>query len=270
MASPIPLDAPVTSADGSFESISHGALLRCAVGSCGAATSRARVWRFTHDPAPRAGVRGAGLGRVLHVASRLCGPHRHCCPPPGRREAYDRRMLGCTIVARNYLGFARVLAASFRGRHGDDRFVVLVVDHPPEADRRALRVVGPRRPRPRSRRARTMAAIYSVMEFATAVKPWLVDRLLDEHDGPVVYLDPDCEVHAPLGQVAETASRAGMVLTPHVLGPIPGTGSDPTRPTSSVRGCSTSASSPAGPRAARRGVPRVLEGAAAPRRHRGP
>ena len=37
-------------------------------------------------------------------------------------------MNGCTIIARNYLAQARVLAETFREHHPDGRFFVLVID----------------------------------------------------------------------------------------------------------------------------------------------
>ena len=138
--------------------------------------------------------------------------------------------LGCTIIARNYLAHARVLAASFLRHHPGRRFVVLVVDQGRGEEVGAgesFEVWGLDDLGDHGRTFREMAAVYSVMELATAVKPWLLERLLAEHDGPVVYLDPDCEVHAPIDDVAEAAMQDGMVLTPHVLAPIPRDGRRP-------------------------------------------
>ncbi len=41
----------------------------------------------------------------------------------------------CTIVARNYLVHARVIASSFREHHPDRRFWTLILDAPESADR---------------------------------------------------------------------------------------------------------------------------------------
>ena len=137
-------------------------------------------------------------------------------------------MLGCTIVARNYLAFARQLAASFARHHPGARFVVLVIDQEPGVDAdRFPEMWGLSRLNEDPLELATMAGMYSVMEFATAVKPWLLETLLAEHAGPIVYLDPDCEVHAPLDDVVEPALPEGMVLTPHLLGPMPRDGMHP-------------------------------------------
>ncbi len=73
-----------------------------------------------------------------------------------------------------------------------------------------------------------MATIYDVTEFSTALKPFVLRHLLAEEPGPIVYLDPDIEVHAPFGEVAGLALRHGIVLTPHVLRPMPRDGYTPT------------------------------------------
>jgi hypothetical protein len=78
-----------------------------------------------------------------------------------------------------------------------------------------------------------MAGIYSVLELATALKPALLRHLLagdgsDEDDHPaVLYLDPDIMVYQPFPEVFEAAQRGGIVLTPHVLHPLPRDGLEP-------------------------------------------
>src|SRR5947207_13746673 len=45
------------------------------------------------------------------------------------------RMRACTIIARNYLAHARVLAASFLEHHPDSTFSVLVIDAEDQPER---------------------------------------------------------------------------------------------------------------------------------------
>ena len=119
--------------------------------------------------------------------------------------------LGCTIIARNYLADAQS-SPSFLRHHPGRRFVVLVVDQGRGEEVGAgesFKVWGLDDLGDHGRTFHEMAAVYSAMELATAVKPWLLERLLAEHDGPVVYLDPDCEVHAPIDDVAQAAMRTG-------------------------------------------------------------
>jgi glycosyltransferase involved in cell wall biosynthesis len=129
----------------------------------------------------------------------------------------------CTIVARNYLPAARVLARSFARHHPGSVLSALVIDDPPGVSRPdepfhalTLHDVGLGGPL-----GREMAGTYTVLELSTAVKPWLVASLVTASDRPVLYLDPDIEVFAPLDDLASLAEEHGVVVTPHLLTPLP-------------------------------------------------
>ena len=136
----------------------------------------------------------------------------------------------CTIVARNYLPHARVLAQSFLAHNPGSRFTTLVID-----DRR--REVGPDEPFdllhlddlvPDVAELHLLASYYDVMELATAVKPLLLMHLLRQTTDPVAYIDPDIEVYADLSPVEQAAAQAPIVLTPHTMVPYPRDGLRPT------------------------------------------
>jgi glycosyltransferase involved in cell wall biosynthesis/SAM-dependent methyltransferase len=134
----------------------------------------------------------------------------------------------CTIIARNYLAQARVLAESFLEHHPDDNFSVFVIDDA----RSSLSAIGEPfeilRPADigleRSEYHR-MAALYSVLELSTAVKPWLLRCLLGR-GSEVLYLDPDVQVFAPLDDVPRLAREHSIVLTPHTTAPVPNSESE--------------------------------------------
>jgi glycosyltransferase involved in cell wall biosynthesis len=131
-----------------------------------------------------------------------------------------------TVVARNYLPQARVLARSFRAHHPDGRVVVLVLDAPGDGlrDDEPFDVLVPEDlfPPAEQRELRRITTIYNVMELATALKPFLLRHLVaDRGEASATYLDPDIEVFAPLDDIAGAAERHGIVLTPHRLTPIP-------------------------------------------------
>ena len=134
----------------------------------------------------------------------------------------------CSIVARNYLAQARVLAQSFAAHHPGRRLSVLVVDAEvgePFTEEEAFELVTlSDLPLP-AREHRTMAGIYDVTELSTALKPWLLLHLLERGEA-VVYLDPDIEIFAPLDELDETVLH-GVVLIPHTLAPIPRDGRRP-------------------------------------------
>lgn len=170
-----------------------------------ALASRVVVIKPTHSP--EADGRGAD-GRPPETG------------PDGRRA--DQRRL-CTIVARNYLATATLLARTFRHHHPDIPVTVLIVDgdeldgavgHPFE-------VVLPSDLGLDPDQLGQMATYYDVTELSTALKPTLIEALLDRGAGSVMYLDPDIEVFAPLDDLFEAAADHDIVLTPHVLAPVP-------------------------------------------------
>jgi SAM-dependent methyltransferase/glycosyltransferase involved in cell wall biosynthesis len=139
-------------------------------------------------------------------------------------------MRACTIIAKNYLAQARVLAASFLEHNPNSTFSVLIID---ELDGRVdpaaepFTVLTPRdidcEPFMR------MAARYDVLELSTAVKPWLLRQQLASGDAPITYLDPDIRVFSSLELLDQRAREHGVVLTPHNTEPIPHDGERPTQ-----------------------------------------
>lgn len=128
--------------------------------------------------------------------------------------------IACTIIARNYLAQARVLAASFIAHHPGGRLYCLVVD---DLDGEIgagepFCVIGPNEIID-VLEFHTMATMYSIVELATAVKPWLLAHLSTLHGAPVAYFDPDIQIFDPLPDVFEAARGHGIALTPHLLAP---------------------------------------------------
>ena len=129
-----------------------------------------------------------------------------------------------TICSKNYLAFARTLLDSLAETHPDiDRYVLL-------ADKRddTLSIdVGRNNSHlfwvedigiPDLHR---MAFIYNIMEFNTSVKPFFVRHLLNMGYHKIVYLDPDIYVYRPLTYVFNLLDDNVILLTPHILTPIP-------------------------------------------------
>lgn len=133
-------------------------------------------------------------------------------------------IVACTVVARNYLPAARVLARSFREHHPNARFEVLVVDdlkREVEEGREPFGVIRLDDIGIEHDEVLQMAAIYDVMELCTAVKAWLLNSLLHDGANVAIYLDPDIKVYGSLEEVIEGALGPGIVLTPHATRPMP-------------------------------------------------
>lgn len=131
----------------------------------------------------------------------------------------------CTIVTRNDLPQARVLAASLADHHPDAHLTVLVVDgdalggrpldQEPFKTMTLLDLPGDQI------ELRRMALMYDLGELSTALKPWLLTTLLHHGTGTAIYLDPDVRVFAPLDELRDLAEHHEVVLTPHVTAPLP-------------------------------------------------
>ena len=136
-------------------------------------------------------------------------------------------MDACTIVARNYLPYARTLAQSLAAVHPTSRLTVLVIDGAAEAsDARLFRSLAFEDVVPDPEERQRLAFIYDVTELSTAVKPLLLRRLLREGAESVLYFDPDIQVFDSLASLWEAAARGSVILTPHVLSPVPDDGFD--------------------------------------------
>jgi len=135
-----------------------------------------------------------------------------------------------TIVARNYLAYARVLAASLARHNPGTRLHVVVLDDPDRtiSTEPSFEVIhADELPFDPPSDFYTMAAIYDVSEMATAVKPWAFEYLFDRGASVAIYLDPDIEVFDSLGPLEPLARQHGMLLTPHVTEPLPRDGKRP-------------------------------------------
>ena len=130
----------------------------------------------------------------------------------------------CTIIAKNYLAQARVLARSFAEHHPD---VPL-----PRAGHRRHR--GLRRSRGGAVRARhdrrssasSASATWRSCTTCSSCRPrssrgCCATCSRAAADSAVVYLDPDMRLYAPLDEMFAAVREHGLVLSPHNLGPMP-------------------------------------------------
>src|SRR3569832_2514058 len=130
--------------------------------------------------------------------------------------------LACTIVANNYLAYARAFTRSFLARHPGGKVCVLIVDRPQPghryedepfagtfADQRGIPAF------------RHVAFRYSIVELNTAVKPYF---LLHLHRtlgcDRICYFDPDILVLDDLTELYARLGTSNAVRTPHQTAPI--------------------------------------------------
>lgn len=130
-----------------------------------------------------------------------------------------------TVVAKNYLSFARVLADSFRRQHSDVPFYVLLADEvdgyfdPAKESFGLLRLDDlciPDLPRFRFH--------YTQQELTYAATPYLLEHLLEQGFARAAFLKQESLVLGDLSPVLELMKGNSIVLTPHLLAPLGGEG----------------------------------------------
>jgi len=127
-----------------------------------------------------------------------------------------------TICTQSYLAYAAVLAESLARTHDGLRLHVVLIDGDAEAKLDFAEVILPAElPLGGEAEFHRMATIYDVVELSTALKPWAFRHLFDRFREPVLYLDPDIQVFAPLHDIGELAAQHGIVLNPHTTEPLP-------------------------------------------------
>jgi hypothetical protein len=124
----------------------------------------------------------------------------------------------CTIIAKNYVAFARTLAQSFLFFHPDYKFYVLIVDdysgyiNSSDECFEIVRLTDLSIPD-----LSGFCFKYDVKELCTAAKACLLDYLIREKSvDRLLYLDPDILVAGPLDGIYEQLGSHDIVLTPHL------------------------------------------------------
>lgn len=126
-----------------------------------------------------------------------------------------------TICSNNYVPMAKVLLESAKRHHPEATVYLCLADevlgdvdfYPACCEVVACETL-------RIPDFRGFAFRYDIMEFNTALKPFMIRHLLARGHDAIVYLDPDIEVYAPLDDVFDRLDAgASFVLTPHLTAP---------------------------------------------------
>jgi len=117
---------------------------------------------------------------------------------------------------------AKVLADSFKKHHPEIDFYICVVDHPLKTrllDHENYKYLPITNIDFGAEGFELMAAIYDVMEFSTAVKPFVLKHLLLKYVC-ALYFDPDIRLYDRVDELFDATLEARISLTPHCLRPI--------------------------------------------------
>ncbi|AFZ52759.1 glycosyltransferase [Cyanobacterium aponinum] len=132
-----------------------------------------------------------------------------------------------TICSNNYLPYARILFHSLQKYHPSDQIYLCLADKkdplfPLEINNVNI-IEGEELNIPNFH---DFAFRYDIMEFNTALKPFMMQLLIEKYNfDQVVYLDPDIELYAPLDSIFSALDNGSdFVITPHITKPSEGEG----------------------------------------------
>lgn len=132
-------------------------------------------------------------------------------------------MIAFTICSNNYIPKAQVLASSIKLKSNTPVYLILADKRNPAIHYDALgfdRVISAEELAIPN--IQWMKEHYDVVEFNTALKSFAFEYILSNTTYNLIYyFDPDIKVYQPLEAFADFWSNAKIVLTPHVLSPIP-------------------------------------------------
>lgn len=127
-----------------------------------------------------------------------------------------------TIAAANYLPKVRVLFQSLRRWHPEWKLHLAIADTPPAQS--ALSSIDADEIHHLSELGipnwKRWVFYHSLIELATAIKPFVLRRLLTRPDcKAAIFLDPDIVVFSPLNDVEDAFADSDILLTPHLTVP---------------------------------------------------
>lgn len=139
------------------------------------------------------------------------------------------RLAFCTIASKNYLPFVRTLMESLDKYCPATPKFLMLVDRPDgyfDPFKEKYKVVEIES-LPNIPLIKSFTFQYNVLELNTAVKPYFIEYLTEEGFEQVIYFDPDILVTYYLESLYEALKLSSIVLTPHILSPLPEDGKLP-------------------------------------------
>lgn len=132
----------------------------------------------------------------------------------------------CTIIAKNYISFARTLCDSFLKFHKDGRCFALIIDGlenyvSPEKEKFEIISIEELK----ISNLKEFCFKYNITELSTAVKPFFLKYLFDKKPiDKILYLDPDIYVTHALDKLYKELDKGDIIITPHLDADYPDDG----------------------------------------------
>lgn len=123
-----------------------------------------------------------------------------------------------TIVAKNYIGLAKILKTSFLRHNPKADFFIFVADEYEGQKDGIIEAKGTLRIS--EEKWLEMSFKYDITEFCTSIKPFCFDFLFQEKGyEKVIYLDPDIYLFGSFDEIFKKLSEKSFYLIPHLLIP---------------------------------------------------
>lgn len=128
--------------------------------------------------------------------------------------------LACfTIVAKNYIGLAKILEKSLKRHNPDVNFHIFVSDETNENYCNQPNIhIGKQELGYNNCQWTEMSFKYDLTEFCTAIKPAAFQYLFDQGYDKVIYFDPDIYIFSSLNPIFEILDSYSVCLTPQIAG----------------------------------------------------
>lgn len=127
-----------------------------------------------------------------------------------------------TVATRNYAHFAFALAESAQRHHPESDVYVCFADTPlDDSPPPSLSVHILLASQLGIADWKRFAFQYTPFELSCALKPYAMRSLFDAGYSEIVYLDADMRVLNPISEVFDILSRRSIVITPHLINPLP-------------------------------------------------
>lgn len=133
-----------------------------------------------------------------------------------------------TVVTRNYAHFAQAMLQSCREHHPDCDLFVCYADRPPQSWSETVFgtnvLYGDQL---NIKDWHRFCFQHTPFELSCALKPFVIAEVLHRGYDEVIYLDGDMALYGPLSEVFQALEHDSIVITPHLLRPLPVDGQRP-------------------------------------------
>ncbi len=147
--------------------------------------------------------------------------------PEPEQSQYSKKV-ACTIVSKNYLPMAAAMIDSFLNHNPGWDCKILLCDTITGEDEKKYISEIPAEIIPLlslqdvcAVNLEELCFKYSVVELNTAVKPLFLEYLFSKEYRKVVYIDPDILVFQSFSGIEELLEQHDIILTPHIITPLP-------------------------------------------------